>query len=171
MAQGDTPITLVGNIVADPELRYTPSGKPVANFRVASTPRVFNRDTNRYEDGDSVFLTCNAWNDQAENVMETLSKGVRAIVVGTLNQRNYETRNGEKRTVYEIRVDDCGPSLKFATAQVHRADRRGNGGGNQGGGGGGNWPSQGNLGGGPTAGYSNGNQGGGGFDAPEEPPF
>lgn len=171
MAQGDTPITLVGNIVADPELRYTPSGSPVANFRVASTPRVFNRDANRYEDGDSVFLTCNAWNDQAENVMETLSKGVRAIVVGTLSQRNYETRNGEKRTVYEIRVDDCGPSLKFATAQVHRADRRGNGGGDQGGNGGGNWPSQGNRGGGPTAGYSNGNQGGGGFDAPEEPPF
>lgn len=156
MAQGETPITLVGNIVADPELRYTPSGKPVASVRVASTPRAFNKDSGQWEDQDGLFLTCNIWGDAAENVMETLSKGMRVIVQGRLRQRNYENRNGERRTVYEIEVDEIGPSLKFATATVHRSGSRG--GDNQGGGNrGANW------GGGATT--------GGGFPAEEEPPF
>ena len=123
MAQGDTPITLVGNVVADPELRYTPSGAAVANFRVASTPRVFNRDSGQWEDQEGLFLTCNVWKEQAENVMETLSKGMRVIVQGRLRQRSYESREGERRTVYEVEVDEVGPSLKFATAQVNRSQR------------------------------------------------
>ena len=125
MAQGETPITLVGNIVADPELRYTPSGAAVANFRVASTPRAFNRDSGQWEDQEGLFLTCNIWREAAENVMETLSKGMRVIVQGRLRQRAYETREGEKRTVYEIEVDEVGPSLKFASAQVTRSPRSG----------------------------------------------
>ncbi len=129
MAQGETPITLVGNIVADPELRYTPSGAAVANFRVASTPRAFNRNTNQWEDQEGLFLTCNIWREAAENVMETLSKGMRVIVQGRLRQRAYETREGEKRTVYEIEVDEVGPSLKFASAQVTRNSRTGGQGG------------------------------------------
>ncbi len=123
MAQGETPITLVGNVVADPELRYTPSGVAVANFRVASTPRAFNRDSGQWEDQEGLFLTCNIWRDAAENVMETLSKGMRVIVQGRLRQRSYESREGERRTVYEIEVDEVGPSLKFATAQVTRSQR------------------------------------------------
>lgn len=129
MAQGETPITLVGNVVADPELKYTPSGTAVANFRVASTPRAFNRDSGQWEDQEGLFLTCNIWRDAAENVMETLSKGMRVIVQGRLRQRNYETREGERRTVYEVEVDEVGPSLKFASAQVTRSQRKGNGGG------------------------------------------
>ena len=129
MAQGETPITLVGNIVADPELRYTPSGAAVANFRVASTPRAFNRDSGQWEDQEGLFLTCNIWREAAENVMETLSKGMRVIVQGRLRQRAYETREGEKRTVYEIEVDEVGPSLKFASAQVTRNPRSGGQGG------------------------------------------
>lgn len=125
MAQGDTPITLVGNVVADPELKYTPAGAAVANFRVASTPRAYNRDTNQWEDQEGLFLTCNAWRDMAENVMETLHKGMRVIVTGTLRQRSYETRDGQRRTVYEVEVDDVGPSLKWAAAQVIR-NRSGN---------------------------------------------
>ena len=132
MAQGETPITLVGNIVADPELRYTPSGAAVANFRVASTPRAFNRDSGQWEDQEGLFLTCNTWREAAENVMETLSKGMRVIVQGRLRQRNYETREGEKRTVYEIEVDEVGPSLKFASAQVTRNPRTGGQGGRSG---------------------------------------
>ena len=131
MAQGDTPITLVGNVVASPELKYTPSGTAVADFRVASTPRAFNRDTNQWEDQEGLFLTCNAWRDMAENVMETLSKGMRVIVQGRLRQRSYENREGQRRTVYEIEVDDIGPSIKFATAQVTRNPRSGGQGGGQ----------------------------------------
>lgn len=127
MAQGETPITLVGNVVADPEVRYTPSGVAVANFRVASTPRAFNKDSGQWEDQEGLFLTCNIWRDAAENVMESLHKGMRVIVQGRLRQRNYETREGEKRTVYEIEVDEVGPSLKFATAQVTRNPRGGGG--------------------------------------------
>lgn len=126
MAQGDTPITIVGNLVADPELRFTPSGAAVANFRVATTPRVFNRDTNQWEDGDAVFLTCNAWRQMAENIAETLTKGMRVIVAGKLCQRSYQTKDGENRTVYEIEVDEVGPSLRYATAAVTRADRNNN---------------------------------------------
>ena len=136
MAIGDTPITIVGNVVADPELRFTPSGAAVANFRVASTPRVFNRDSGQYEDGEALFLTCNVWRQAAENVAESLTKGMRVIVNGRLKQRSYQTKEGENRTVFEIEVDEVGPSLKFASAQVNRNPREGGGnfgGGNYGG--------------------------------------
>ncbi|WJY90715.1 single-stranded DNA-binding protein [Corynebacterium confusum] len=136
MAQGDTPITVVGNIVADPELRFTPSGAPVANFRVASTPRYFNAQQQQWEDGEAMFLTCNAWRNMAENVAETLTKGMRVIVNGRLKARSFQTRDGDNRTVFEIDVDEVGPSLKYAKAQVHRNPREGgsgNFGNNQGG--------------------------------------
>ncbi|EEI17325.1 single-stranded DNA-binding protein [Corynebacterium lipophiloflavum] len=156
MAQGDTPITVVGNLVADPELRFTPSGAAVANFRIASTPRTFNRDTNQWEDGEALFLTCNVWRQAAENVAESLSKGMRVIVNGRLKQRSYQTREGENRTVFEVEVDEVGPSLKYATASVNRTPREGGSGsygGNQGGG------NQGGYGGGNQGGYSGGNPG------------
>lgn len=133
MAQGDTNITVVGNIVADPELRFTPAGAAVANFRVASTPRRYNSQKNQWEDGEAMFLTCNVWRQAAENVAETLSKGMRIIVTGRLKQRSFQTREGENRTVFEIDVDEVGPSLRYATAQVNRNPREG--GGNFGGGG------------------------------------
>ena len=132
MSQNETPLTIVGNLVDDPSLRFTPSGAAVANFRVASTPRHFNKDTNQWEDGEGLFLTCNVWRQAAENVAESLSKGMRVIVNGRLRQRSYETREGEKRTVYEVEVDEVGPSLKYATAKVTRTSREG--GGFQGGG-------------------------------------
>lgn len=125
MAQGDTPITIVGNLVADPELRFTPSGAAVANFRIASTPRTFNRETNQWEDGEALFLTCNVWRQMAENVAESLSKGMRVIVTGRLKQRSYQTKEGEQRTVFEVEVDEAGPSLKYATATVNRNPREG----------------------------------------------
>lgn len=125
MAQGDTPITIVGNLVADPELRFTPSGAAVANFRIASTPRTFNRETNQWEDGEALFLTCNVWRQAAENVAESLSKGMRVVVTGRLKQRSYETKEGEQRTVFEVEVDEVGPSLKYATASVNRNPREG----------------------------------------------
>ncbi|OIR41256.1 single-stranded DNA-binding protein [Corynebacterium sp. NML120713] len=128
MAQGDTPITVVGNLVADPELRFIPSGAAVANFRIASTPRQFNRDTNQWEDGEALFLTCNCWRQMAENVAESLAKGMRVIVNGRLKQRSYQTREGENRTVFEVEVDEVGPSLKYATANVQRTPREGNSG-------------------------------------------
>ncbi|WP_342318648.1 single-stranded DNA-binding protein [Corynebacterium mayonis] len=133
MAQGDTPITVIGNLVADPELRFTPSGAAVANFRVASTPRVFNRDSGQWEDGEALFLTCNAWRQAAENVAESLSKGMRVIVNGRLKQRSFQTREGDNRTVFEIDVDEVGPSLKYATASVTRTPREGGQGGYGGG--------------------------------------
>ena len=126
MAQGDTPITIVGNLVADPELRWTPNQVAVCNFRIATTPRVYNRDTNQWEDGDVVFMTCNIWRQAAENAAETLTKGMRVIVQGNLKQRSYQTKEGEQRTVYEIEVDEVGPSLRYATATVNRADRNNN---------------------------------------------
>lgn len=135
MAQGDTTITVVGNVVADPELRFTPAGAAVANFRVASTPRRFNSQTNQWEDGEAMFLTCNVWRQAAENVAETLTKGMRVIVNGRLRQRSYQNRDGENRTVFEIEVDEVGPSLRYASAQVTRKSANGgNGGGNYGGG-------------------------------------
>jgi single-strand DNA-binding protein len=137
MAAGDTPITVVGNIVADPELRFTRAGQPVATFRVASTPRVRDNATNEWKDGDSLFLTCNVWRQMAENVAESLQRGMRVIVSGRLRQRSYETNEGEKRTVYEVEVDDVGPSLRNASAKVNRASRGGGEGGFSGGGGGG----------------------------------
>jgi single-strand DNA-binding protein len=133
MAAGDTQITIAGNLVDDPELRFTPAGQPVARFRVASTPRFLDKNTNEWKDGDSLFLTCNVWRQAAEHVAESLTRGMRVIVTGRLRQRSYETKQGEKRTVYEIEVDDVGPSLKSATCKVTKAQRS-SGGGNGGGG-------------------------------------
>src|ERR1700746_2912127 len=138
MAAGDTQITIAGNLVDDPELRYTPTGQAVAKFRVASTPRFRDNSTGDWKDGDSLFLTCNVWRQAAENVAESLQRGMRVIVQGRLRQRSYETKEGEKRTVYEVEVDDVGPSLRNASAKVTKAQRSGggDGGGQQGGGGG-----------------------------------
>ena len=175
---GDTQITLVGNLTSDPELRFTPSGAAVANFTVASTPRTFDRQSNEWKDGEAMFINCSVWRQAAENVAETLTKGMRVIVQGRLRARSYETREGEKRTVFEVDVDEVGPALRYATAKVTRTTG--------GGGGGGSW--QGNQGGGNSGGNSqqsdpwasSGNSGGGnnrgGNDPwaqsqPEEPPF
>jgi len=123
MAAGDTTITLVGNLVDDPELRFTPSGAAVAKFRVASTPRYLDKATNEWKDGESLFLQCNIWRQAAENVAESLTKGMRVILTGRLKQRSYETKEGEKRTVFEVEVDEVGPSLRNATAKVTRTQR------------------------------------------------
>lgn len=173
MAQGDTQITVVGNIVADPELRYTPNGAAVANFRVASTPRRYDQQAGQFVDGEPLFLTCNVWRQPAENVANSLNKGDRVIVTGRLRQRSYEDRNGERRTVFEIEVEEVGPSLRFATAEINKAYRGGSQGGNAGGGGGfggnaggfggqGGQGSQGNGGNGGQGGFGGnaGNQGG-----------
>jgi single-strand DNA-binding protein len=171
---GETPITVVGNIVADPELRFTSTGQPVATFRVASTPSVRDKASGEWKDGDSLFLTCNVWRQAAENVAESLQRGMRVIVTGRLKQRNYETREGEKRTVFEVEVDDVGPSLKFASAKVNRANR----GGGEAGFSGGNNRSGGNSGGQPAAAaggsrnedpWASDTGGGGGYS--DEPPF
>jgi len=135
MAAGDTQITLIGNLVDDPQLRYTPTGQAVANFRVASTPRYMDRQTNEWKDGDSLFLSCNVWRQAAENVAESLQRGMRVIVSGRLRQRSYETKEGEKRTVYEVEVDEVGPSLRNASAKVVRSSRATGQGGSGGGGG------------------------------------
>ena len=134
---GDTTITVVGNLTADPELRFTPSGAAVANFTVASTPRIYDRQSGEWKDGEALFLRCNIWREAAENVAESLTRGSRVIVSGRLKQRSFETREGEKRTVFEVEVDDIGPSLRYATAKVNKASRSGGGGGGFGGGGGG----------------------------------
>jgi len=126
---GETVITVVGNLVDDPELRFTPSGAAVANFRIASTPRTFDRQTNEWKDGDALFLSCSVWRQAAENVAESLQRGMRVVVQGRLKARTYETREGEKRTVFEIEVEEVGPSLKYATAKVTRSTRSGGGGG------------------------------------------
>jgi single-strand DNA-binding protein len=128
MAAGDTVITLVGNLVDDPELRFTPSGAAVAKFRIASTPRFLDKATNEWKDGESLFLTCNVWRQAAENVAESLQRGMRVIVQGRLKQRSYETKEGEKRTVYEVEADEVGPSLRNATAKVAKTQRGGAGG-------------------------------------------
>ena len=153
---GETPITVVGNLTSDPELRFTPSGAAVANFTVASTPRTFDRQSNEWRDGEAMFLNCSVWRQAAENAAESLTKGMRVIVSGRLKARSYETREGEKRTVFEIEVDEVGPSLKYASAKVTKTQRGG------GGGFGGDDPwaqsgGQGNQGGQPVG----GNQGGG----------
>jgi len=127
MAAGDTQITIIGNLVGDPELRYTPTGQAVATFRVASTPRFMDRATNEWKDGDSLFLSCNVWRQAAENVAESLQRGMRVIVSGRLRQRSYETKEGEKRTVYEVEADEVGPSLRNASAKVTRSSRSGGG--------------------------------------------
>ncbi|WP_031511083.1 single-stranded DNA-binding protein [Streptomyces megasporus] len=162
---GETVITVVGNLVDDPELRFTPSGAAVAKFRVASTPRTFDRQTNEWKDGESLFLTCSVWRQAAENVAESLTKGTRVIVQGRLKQRSYEDREGIKRTVFELDVDEVGASLRNATAKVTKTTGRGGQGGGWGGGPGG--PS-GQQGGGAPAGdpwatsAPAGGQGGGG---------
>jgi len=170
MAAGDTAITIAGNLVSDPELRYTPTGQAVATFRVASTPRFMDRQTNEWKDGESLFLSCNVWRQAAENVAESLQRGMRVIVQGRLKQRSYETKEGEKRTVVELEVDEVGPSLRYATTKVNKTSRGGGGGGGGGGFGGGG-------GGGGGGGFSGGDDpwasaptgGGGGMS--EEPPF
>jgi single-strand DNA-binding protein len=153
---GETVITVVGNLVDDPELRFTPSGAAVANFRIASTPRTFDRQSNEWKDGEALFLSCSVWRQAAENVAESLQKGMRVVVQGRLKQRQYETREGEKRTVVELDVEEVGPSLKYATAKVARVQRSGGGGGygSQGGGGDDPWassPAQSGQGGGQPA--------------------
>ena len=154
---GETVITVVGNLVDDPELRFTPSGAAVANFRIASTPRTFDRQSNEWKDGEALFLSCSVWRQAAENVAESLQKGMRVVVQGRLKQRSYETREGEKRTVVELDVEEVGPSLKYATAKVARVQRSGGGGGygSQGGGGDDPWASS------PSQGGGQGGQGGG----------
>ncbi|MFG3047049.1 single-stranded DNA-binding protein [Streptomyces sp. NPDC048202] len=194
---GETVITVIGNLVDDPELRFTPSGAAVAKFRVASTPRTFDRQTNEWKDGESLFLTCSVWRQAAENVAESLQRGMRVIVQGRLKQRSYEDREGVKRTVYELDVEEVGPSLRNATAKVTKTSggarggqggyggggNQGQGGGGWGGGSGGNqggsqaddpWasgaPAGGNQGGGGWGGGSgSGSGGGGGYS--DEPPF
>src|ERR1700753_3286258 len=177
MAAGDTQITIAGNLVDDPELRFTPSGQPVARFRVASTPRFRDNASGEWKDGDSLFLTCNVWRQAAENVAESLTRGMRVIVSGRLRQRSYETKEGEKRTVYEVEVDDVGPSLRNASAKVNRASRGsgegGFGGGTRGGGGNGSYSGgQGSSGGGNTSRNEDpwaSDTSGGGYS--DEPPF
>ena len=178
MAAGDTQITIAGNLVDDPELRFTPAGQPVARFRVASTPRFRDNATGEWKDGDSLFLTCNVWRQAAENVAESLTRGMRVIVSGRLRQRSYETKEGEKRTVYEVEVDDVRPSLRNASAKVNRVARSGGDGGY-----GGGQRGQGGSGGGRPAGGQPGGQGGQGGGDPDpwatdspggysdEPPF
>ncbi|MFE6889902.1 single-stranded DNA-binding protein [Streptomyces sp. NPDC057694] len=170
---GETVITVVGNLVDDPELRFTPSGAAVAKFRVASTPRTFDRQTNEWKDGESLFLTCSVWRQAAENVAESLQRGMRVIVQGRLKQRSYEDREGVKRTVYELDVDEVGASLRSATAKVTKTSGGGGrggqggyggGGGGQQGGGGGGW-------GGSSGGSGGGQQQGGGGGAPADDPW
>jgi single-strand DNA-binding protein len=159
---GETPITVVGNLTADPELRFTPSGAAVANFTVASTPRTFDKQSNEWKDGEALFLNCSVWRQAAENAAESLTRGMRVIVQGRLKARSYETREGEKRTVFEIDVDEVGPSVKYATAKVTKTSRSGGGQGFGGGSGGDDpWASSGGSGGG-SAGGSGGGSGGGG---------
>lgn len=192
---GDTVITVIGNLTADPELRFTPAGAAVANFTVASTPRTFDRQSNEWKDGEALFLRCSVWREAAENAAESLEKGARVIVQGRLKQRSYETKEGERRTVVELEVDEIGPSLRYATAKVSKTSRSG-GGGNWGGGGGrggnsggGNWGGQqsggGNYGGGgggnaqqddpwatgPSSQPAGGGSYGGGSGYNDEPPF
>jgi single-strand DNA-binding protein len=146
---GDTVITIIGNITGDPELRFTPSGAAVANFTVASTPRQFDRTSNEWKDGETLFMRCSVWRDAAENVAESLQRGTRVLVSGRLKSRSYETKEGEKRTVVELDVDEVGPSLKYATAKVNRTQRGSGGGGFNAGG-------QGGQGGAPTGGSTSG---------------
>lgn len=163
---GDTTITVVGNLTDDPELRFTPSGAAVAKFRVASTPRFLDRQTNEWKDGDPLFLTCTVWRQAAENVAESLQRGARVVVTGRLRQRSYETREGEKRTVIELEVDEIGPSLRYATAKVQKMSRSSGSGGGFGsgganGGGGGNFDDP----------WASAVPAGGSGNFDEEPPF
>lgn len=163
---GETIITVIGNLTSDPELRFTPSGSAVANFTIASTPRTFDRQTNEWKDGETLFLRASVWREAAENVAETLTKGMRVVAQGRLKSRSYETKEGEKRTVTELEVDEIGPSLRYASAKVARTQRSGGGGGNSGGFGGGNAGNSGGFGGGNAGGNSGGN-----WSAPAEDPW
>ena len=160
MAAGDVNVTIVGNLTGDPELRFTPSGAAVASFTMASTPRVLDKATNEWKDGEALFMRCSVWRQYAENVAESLTKGMRVVVTGRLKQRSYETREGEKRTVVEMEVDEVGPSLKYATAKVNKVQRGGGGFGGDSGGAGSSGSSDDPWAAGPA--------GGAGFD---EPPF
>jgi single-strand DNA-binding protein len=151
---GETIITVVGNLTADPELRFTPSGAAVASFTIASTPRTFDRNTNEWKDGEALFLRCSIWRQAAENVAESLQRGMRVVAQGRLKQRSYETREGEKRTVVEMEVEEVGPSLKYATAKVNRTQRGSSSGGGFGG-----------------SGSDAGGGGGGGSSAPADDPW
>lgn len=175
---GETKITVIGNLTNDPELRFTPSGAAVANFTVASTPRNFDRQTNEWKDGETLFLRCSVWRDAAENVAESLVRGSRVIVTGNLVSRSFETKEGERRTVNEVQVDEVGPSLRYATAKVNKTSRGGGGfGGGQAGQAGGQqqedpWatsPGSGGQSGAGQAGQAGGGWGGGSYS--EEPPF
>ena len=161
MAAGDVNVTIVGNLTNDPELRFTPSGAAVASFTVASTPRVLDKATNEWKDGEALFMRCSVWRQYAENVAESLTKGSRVIVTGRLKQRSYETREGEKRTVVEMDVDEVGPALKYATAKVNKVSRGGGGFGDSGG-------SAAASSGSSDDPWASGPSGGAGFD---EPPF
>ena len=165
---GETVITVVGNLTADPELRFTPSGAAVANFTVAATPRTFDRQSGEWKDGDALFMRCNVWRQAAENVAESLTRGMRVMVSGRLRQRSFETREGEKRTVVELEVDEVGPSLKYATAKVNKVSR-GSGGGGFGGSGGGSGGSGG--GGAMDDPWGSAPPAGSGPMADDEPPF
>ena len=170
---GDTIITVVGNLTADPELRFTPSGAAVANFTVASTPRMFDRQTNEWKDGEALFLRCNVWRQAAENVAESLTRGARVVVTGRLKQRSFETKEGETRTVIELEVDEIGPSLRYATAKVNKVSR-GSGGGDFGGGGfggGGGGGGGANRGGGGDDPWGSSTPAGAGSGSYDEPPF
>ncbi len=172
---GDTVITVIGNLTSDPELRFTPSGAAVANFTVASTPRTLDKQSGEWKDGEALFLRCNIWRQAAENVAESLTRGARVVVQGRLKQRSFETKEGEKRTVVELEVDEIGPSLRYATAKVNKVSRGGGGGGGDFGGGGGGGGNRGGGGGGMPADDPWGSApaassgGGGGFS--DEPPF
>jgi single-strand DNA-binding protein len=182
---GETTITVVGNLTDDPELRFTPSGAAVAKFRIASTPRTLDRQSGEWKDGEPLFLACNIWRDAAEHVAESLQRGARVIVQGRLRQRSYETREGEKRTVYELEVDEIGPSLRYATAKVQKTTRSGGGGGGgfgASGGGGASRPQSGSGSGGnfddpwataapATSSRASGSGGGGNSSFDDEPPF
>jgi len=166
---GDTVITIIGNLTGDPELRFTPSGAAVANFTVASTPRQFDRTSNDWKDGETLFMRCSVWRDAAENVAESLQRGTRVLVSGRLKSRSYETKEGEKRTVVEMDVDEVGPSLKYATAKVNRTQRGTGSGGFSGGGQGGGGQSSGAQGGGST--NDSAGQSGSGRGAPADDPW
>ncbi|MHA7179597.1 single-stranded DNA-binding protein [Arthrobacter sp. MDB2-24] len=183
---GETVITVIGNLTNDPELRFTPSGSAVANFTIASTPRTFDRQTNDWKDGETLFLRASVWREAAENVAETLTKGTRVVAQGRLKSRSYDTKEGEKRTVMELEVDEIGPSLRYASAKVTRTQRSGGGngggfGGNSGGNSGGNGSNSGSGWGGgqpaqqpaedPWGAPSGGNSQGWGNGADSEPPF
>ena len=166
---GETVITVVGNLTADPELRFTPSGAAVANFTVAATPRTFDRQSGEWKDGEALFLRCNVWRQPAENVAESLTRGMRVMVSGRLRQRSFETREGEKRTVVELEVDEVGPSLRYATAKVNKVSRGSGSGGF--GGGGGSAPSGGGGGGGSDDPWGSAPAAGSGPAVDDEPPF